>query len=74
MNCPFCGREMENGYLSSAGRGAKWTPKARSWTSICTQDGELPLEQWSFTGKNSTKALLCRACRKVILDIPFEEE
>ena len=70
MNCPFCGKEMEPGMLTSpyamtwwkAGKRRKLTVRPRN------QEGSILLSKMSFTNGSAVEAFLCRACRKVIID------
>lgn len=67
LNCPNCGQAMEPGYLSAGGGRIKWTQKKRSLSALAG-DREIPIQNMSFTGKNSTVAYLCRSCRKIVVD------
>ena len=67
MNCPYCAKEMETGYLrGGSGYELLWTEEPFKMTSLPTgndffvckaSDGYCPI------------AHLCRACGKIVLDI-----
>ena len=61
MQCPFCGREMEHGFLQS-GRTAFFTTKRRRF-----QNGDVELTQHNWTSPIAP-AWICRSCRKVVID------
>ena len=74
MKCPFCGKEMERGYIQCRD-GVTWTPKRQ------------PIAALSFLGKNSVSlangaadhaktvyAFKCGACKKVVIDYAGEEK
>lgn len=67
MNCPYCAKEMESGYLrSGSGYELLWTEEPFKMTS-------LPTGNDFFVCKASDVyrpiAHLCRACGKIVLDI-----
>ena len=69
MNCPKCGKEMAEGWLSAGGWRIKWTPKVRSFAGIATGEEEILLQEWNLTGRNDTRACLCRTCMKIVIDL-----
>ena len=62
MNCPICGKEMEDGYLSS--KSPVFWSESVSGMPIPTQSGDVMLGK--ALGLLRPKAFLCRACRTVI--------
>jgi hypothetical protein len=67
MNCPYCAKEMETGYLrGGSGYELLWTEEPFKMTS-------LPTGNDFFVCKASDVyrpiAHLCRACGKIVLDI-----
>lgn len=67
MNCPYCTREMENGYLrGNNSYELLWTEEPFKMTS-------LPIGNDFYLCKASEVvrpiAHLCRACGKIVLDI-----
>ena len=67
MRCPFCGRELERGFLQS-GRTAFFTTKRRRflfWPD--EQNGDVELTQHNWTSPIAP-AWICRSCRKVVID------
>ena len=64
MNCPFCGKPMEEGVLNS-GDPIHWSESATG-LPVPTRRGDVILGK--MLGLLRPRALLCRSCRKVIVD------
>ena len=64
MNCPYCGKEMESGYLSS--RSPVFWSEDVSGFPIPTQQTAALLGK--ALGLLRPRAYLCRVCRKVVVD------
>ena len=62
MNCPNCGKEMENGFLSSKSP-VFWSEQV-SGLPVPTQRGDVLLGK--ALGLLRPRACLCRDCRTVI--------
>lgn len=67
MKCPYCGNEMEQGYIL-ASRGAYWVKKGREALFPRRSKGDITLVGlWSLTsGDNS---YLCRGCGRIITEV-----
>jgi len=83
MNCPFCEREMEFGYIQNRD-GVYWMRSKRAISTIMPpkhdrevvslNDGKV-----SYFAGGSAEAWLCRKCKKVVVDyapkpVPDEDE
>ena len=67
MNCPYCTREMENGYLrGNNSYELLWTEEPFKLTSLPTGNDLYLCKASEIT---RPMAHLCRACGKIILDI-----
>jgi len=66
MQCPYCKKPMEAGWLTAGGRPILWTTEPRSFTAIPANQDVLLQPAAIFTRKNKTAAYLCRDCRTVI--------
>ena len=64
MNCPYCGKPMEQGVLDSRGP-VRWSESATGM-SLPTRRDDVVLGK--ALGILRAKAWLCRNCRKVIVD------
>ena len=64
MNCPYCGKEMESGYLSS--RSPVFWSEDVSGLPIPTQQTDVLLGK--ALGLLRPRAYLCRVCRTVVVD------
>ena len=68
MKCPYCGREMEQGYLHGHPQTI-WSPKKTRFTTLLGE-GDIPILRGLLTSK--TPANACRVCHKIILDYAEE--
>ena len=72
MTCPWCGKEMEAGYLMG-NRGVWWAPGRpdawAKWVSPATAEGawQVDTEGEFFTYQT---AWYCPDCRKLVADVP----
>jgi len=70
MKCPFCGKEMESGFVAS-GALLVWRIKRKririshypSW-----KKGEFALGYNPFN-ESAAQGTLCRSCNKIVLDL-----
>ena len=67
MQCPFCGREMEHGFLQSGKKVFFTTKRRRLLFCPDEQNGDMELTQHNWTSPTG-RAWLCRSCRKVVID------
>lgn len=65
MICPYCGAEMEQGYLQGVNRVA-WVKSPRK-ISLLPKAGEIMLENNSFKSF-LLRAAICKACKKIVVD------
>ena len=67
MKCPYCQKEMEQGYIQCRD-GVNWTPKKQLVAALsCFGKGSISLENGA--GRNSAVyAYHCSDCEKVIID------
>lgn len=67
MKCPYCGAEMEQGYVQSA-RGIFWSTKRRKLFILPTYE-DVEIAPMSWTASANENSYLCRKCNKVIIDL-----
>lgn len=75
MACPWCGREMEMGYLSGS-RGVFWirgVPTARKFWLGAGRGNIIRVDTEGGLMTPHRTAWLCRACRRMVMEIPEEE-
>lgn len=75
MNCPFCGNEMEHGFVSS-GVSLTWRKRKKKVTinpSLDKKKGEFIFSHNPFGGA-AAEGNLCRSCRKIIINYEKEED
>ena len=59
MNCPYCGKEMEFGYLHSGREPVIWSPKEFKLFAVSGKKDELLVRY----GDISSEAYICKNCR-----------
>lgn len=72
MLCPYCGKEMAQGQLTSGRDNAYWRPKTsglREW--VDRHYNEQVLLTKGFLPR--TEAWYCPDCRKVVIEVAEEE-
>ena len=72
MACPWCGREMEMGYLSGS-RGVFWirgVPTARKFWLGAGRGNIIRVDTEGGLMTPHRTAWLCRACRRMVLEAP----
>ena len=71
MLCPYCGKEMEKGFIQGRD-GVWWSEKKRPVSALHIFGGnmvELAKSLPGVTGdRRAADAYLCRDCRKVVVD------
>ena len=65
MNCPVCGKMMEEG-LVQAGPRAIWVKK-KHLVSLLPKKGEVELGR-NLMGYCAIPALICKDCKRVLMD------
>lgn len=70
MNCPYCGGEMEKGYVKTS-HPVVWSKNKRR-KIFDTEDDVFLTDFGLFSSKNEN-SYLCRSCGKVIIDIPADD-
>ena len=68
MKCPYCGKEMELGYIQCHD-GVTWTPKLQlvAALSVLGKDS-LPLANGAADTSKAVYAYKCGDCEKVMID------
>ena len=83
MNCPYCGRPAEDGYIYCGHKGGSilWYPEAADYAVIYTQKNiarhggvELVKSSSMFDEADTMNAPLCRACGQGFFDLKSEIE
>ncbi len=65
MLCPFCGKEMEKGFLQS-GSMMVWVKK-KHMLSLHPKEGEVLLDK-NYVTSCAVPAWICKECKKVIAE------
>lgn len=73
MNCPYCGKEMDLGFIQCRD-GVIWTPKKQPVAALSALGrGAVSLANGAAEHSRAVYAYRCQACRKVIVDYSMQE-
>jgi len=73
MKCPFCGNEMELGYIQCRD-GVTWTPKKQLVAALsCFGRGSVSLANGAAHNADAVFAYKCGECKKVVIDYSTDE-
>ena len=68
MNCPYCGKEMQLGYIQSRD-GVTWSDKEYAIKALATlHPGSISLANGVEDKNTAVYAYRCADCKKVIID------
>lgn len=72
--CPWCGKDMEQGYLTGGRDGVRWRPGIFKFDLFRALDGDAVdvLDEGGAFSCYKT-VWLCRECGKMVFDIPASE-
>lgn len=70
MKCPYCEKEMEEGYILSARDPLYWYPKDEEITFGRETENCVKLAKYPSWNRRKTVAYKCGSCSKIIIDIP----
>lgn len=65
MNCPYCNREMDKGFITSDARFMAW--RKERYESAFVRKGADGI-QLSWEASAISRAYCCKACRKIVID------
>lgn len=70
MNCPYCKREMQEGFIYSGKTDLHWTPKdeQQSWLINRVHESEVMLCKWNIIKGAKIKVFRCAACQIQLID------
>lgn len=69
MQCPYCGNEMAEGYLSAGSRRIAWLREEPEGHAYPQGEGEFFLSKLSFWRCGSVKAPYCKACKIILVKV-----
>ena len=73
MKCPYCEKEMEQGFIQSPHEiSGKKGDKRPLFDRAQFHEGSVILSELSFMKGSAVTAFLCRDCQKVIIDYSYE--
>ena len=68
MNCPYCNKEMKEGYIMQGRYAIKWRPieeYSNIIKAVFSKDG---IKLTSFMNNTEARTFYCSDCRKFIID------
>lgn len=70
MKCPYCGEEMQEGFLFSSKDGAlSFAKKVPSvFKSAKNAEGFIQITEMKAAHRSSVKASVCEKCRKLVIE------
>ena len=69
MKCPYCNKEMINGYIYGDRYKLKWLPKEKKLFLGIWAVGSIELGEGGGLGRPKVKTSMCHGCGKFIIDI-----
>lgn len=74
MNCPYCNKEMELGYIQCRD-GVTWSPKKQLVAALAILGkGSFYLTNGASENSRTVYAYRCKMCKKVIIDYAVDKE
>lgn len=74
MNCPYCNKEMESGYIQCRD-GVTWTPKKQLVAALSfLGKGSISLENGAADNSSTVYAYKCGTCKKVVIDYSADNQ
>ena len=77
LNCPWCGKAMEQGFLRSGRGSILWAPglpAVKHWLVGNRREIRVDTKGPASTLAGYRTAWLCRNCEKMVFDMPRQEE
>mgnify|MGYP003300668020 CR=1 FL=1 len=70
MMCPYCGQEMEQGYIvSDARRAIAWRKDKHESAVVKDEEGiQLARQHFFESALNFGEAYCCKVCKKIVID------
>ncbi len=71
--CPWCGQDMEQGYLTGGRDAVRWYPGVYMFRLFQSLDGMNVLDEGSGWSSYCKTVWLCRDCKKMVFNMPEEQ-
>lgn len=70
MQCPYCQKEMQKGYISNSKEDIRWTPEGETPGTLvnCPKPNEVQLVKWRMMRRVKLIAYRCAHCCIEIID------
>lgn len=69
MECPYCKKEMIEGYIYGESLALKWLPADKEFLGGTFAVGGIKLKSNTFWGRQNVKAFNCLDCNKLIINL-----
>ncbi len=70
MNCPYCGTQMQKGFLQS-GQGFIWSPEKKEDIFIASKETDIDFRGSIWKGCHA-ESWYCAECKKLITEVDTE--
>ena len=70
MNCPYCGKQMQTGYLQSS-RRIIWSPEKKEGIVMASNEGDINFPSGIING-SCVESWHCAGCKKLITEVKEE--
>lgn len=68
MKCPYCGQEMEKGYITTDARSIAWRKEKYESALVAKGSNGIQLSRKMVGACNLDNAYCCKSCKKIILE------
>ena len=69
MKCPYCGKEMNLGYIDQDRFPLKWVPEEYSTSVINSLPFVKGIKLTSLLTNSTVRTYYCKSCRKLVIDL-----
>ena len=73
MNCPYCGCEMEKGYITSDARSIAWRKENFESAIVSKNSDGVQLSKKFIGACTIDNSYCCKNCKKIIIDFSLNE-
>jgi len=68
MNCPYCSKEMQKGYILSSYALARWYAEGKK-PRVLPQNSGVRLSKSPVSKRQIIESHFCEECKKIVIDI-----
>ena len=72
MNCPYCGKPMQSGYIQS-GQRIMWSPEKKEGFHLVDRETDFIISKGFWNGCHA-ESWYCADCKKLITEVDTQSE